>query len=107
MTRLPVEVWFHTNPKANDTNFETDLLSLVTAKTLLLLDRGFYHFDFFAQLINQQVDFIRGRYSVADTRGVRRESRVLGASALLTERLSSPETSFSPSSHKRVTDEWH
>ena len=30
----------------------------VTAKTLLLLDRGFYHFQFFAQLSSQQVDFI-------------------------------------------------
>lgn len=57
-TRLPVEVWFHTNPKANDTNFEADLLTLVTSKTLLLLDRGFYHFQFFATLISQQVDFI-------------------------------------------------
>ena len=58
VTRLPVEIWFHTNPRASETNFEADLLSLVTAKTLLLLDRGFYHFQFFAQLINQQVDFI-------------------------------------------------
>ena len=58
VTRLPIQVWFHTNPKANDTNFETDLLNLVQAKTLLLLDRGFYHFQFFALLISQQVDFI-------------------------------------------------
>ena len=58
VTRLPVEVWFHTNAKANDTNFEADLLKLAGAKTLLLLDRGFYHFQFFAQLISQQVDFI-------------------------------------------------
>lgn len=58
VTRLPVEVWFHNNPRANDTNFEADLLKLVTAKTLLLLDRGFYHFQFFADLINEQVDFV-------------------------------------------------
>jgi hypothetical protein len=58
VTRLPVQVWFHTNPRAAETNFEGDLLHLVTAKTLLLLDRGFYHFQFFAQLISQQVDFI-------------------------------------------------
>lgn len=58
VTRLPVEIWFHTNPSANDTNFEADLLKLLTAKTLLLLDRGFYHFQFFAQLITQQIDFI-------------------------------------------------
>jgi hypothetical protein len=58
VTRLPVEVWFHSNPKASETNFEADLLKLVTAKTLLLLDRGFYHFQFFATLISQQVNFI-------------------------------------------------
>lgn len=58
VTRLPVELWFCTNPRASETNFEADLLSLVSAKTLLLLDRGFYHFQFFAQLIDQQVDFI-------------------------------------------------
>ena len=58
VTRLPVEVWFHSNPKASETNFEADLLKLVTTKTLLLLDRGFYHFQFFATLISQQVNFI-------------------------------------------------
>ncbi len=41
VTRLPVEVWFHPNPRANDTNFEVDLLKLVTAKTLLLQDLRF------------------------------------------------------------------
>lgn len=58
VTRLPVEVWFHTNPAASDINFEAHLLNLVTAKTLILLDRGFYHFLFLQQLINQEVHFI-------------------------------------------------
>jgi len=58
VTRLPVEVWFHTNPAASDTNFEGALLNLVTAKTLILLDRGFYHFQFLQQLVNQEVHFI-------------------------------------------------
>lgn len=58
MTRLPVEIWFQENPKASDTNFESDILKLVTAKTLLLLDRGFYHFKFWLQLIEQEVHFI-------------------------------------------------
>lgn len=58
VTRLPIEIWFHTNPSASDTNFETLLLNLLPAKTLVLLDRGFYHFQFFHQLINQNVDFI-------------------------------------------------
>jgi hypothetical protein len=54
MTRLPVEIWFQENPKASDTNFEGDVLNLVTAKTLLLLDRGFYHFRFWLQLIEKE-----------------------------------------------------
>lgn len=58
VTRLPVEVWFHTNPAASETNFETPLLNLLVPKTLILLDRGFYHFLFFQQLINQEVHFI-------------------------------------------------
>jgi hypothetical protein len=58
VTRLPVEVWFHTNPAASETNFEAPLLNLLPAKTLILLDRGFYHFQFLQQLINQEVSFI-------------------------------------------------
>ena len=45
MTRLPVEIWFKENPKTNDTKFEEDLLGIVGNSTLLLLDRGFYHFS--------------------------------------------------------------
>jgi hypothetical protein len=58
MTRLPVEIWFQENPRASDTKFEEDILNLVTAHTLLLLDRGFYHFSFWLKLIEQKVDFI-------------------------------------------------
>ncbi len=58
MTRLPVEIWFQENPKASDPKLETDILNLVTAKTLLLLDRGFYHFSFWLQLVEQEVHFI-------------------------------------------------
>jgi len=46
LTRLPVQVWFHTNPLAHDTNFLADLLT--PASTLLILDRGFYDFGFCA-----------------------------------------------------------
>lgn len=58
VTRLPIEIWFHTNPAASETNFELPLLNLLSAKTLILLDRGFYHFYFFQQLIDQEVHFI-------------------------------------------------
>jgi hypothetical protein len=58
LTRLPVQVWFHSNPLAHDTNFIGDLINLTTASTLLILDRGFYDFQFFLHLIAKQVDFI-------------------------------------------------
>lgn len=38
--------------------FSLDLINLVSAKSLLILDRGFYDFGFFIRLIGKQVDFI-------------------------------------------------
>jgi hypothetical protein len=58
ITRLPVEIWFKENAKASDINFEPDILNLVQAGTLLLLDRGFYHFQFWQQLIDREVQII-------------------------------------------------
>ena len=46
ITRLPIEIWFDDNPKASDIKFEENILDLVTENTLLLIDRGFYHFSF-------------------------------------------------------------
>ena len=60
MTRLPVEIWFKQNPRTSDLKFEEDILNLVRDKTLLLLDRGFYHFRFWQQLLDQGVDWITG-----------------------------------------------
>ncbi len=39
-------------------SLEENILSLVPLNTLLLLDRGFYHFSFWLQLIEQKVHFI-------------------------------------------------
>lgn len=58
VTRLPIEIWFNENAKASDIKFEADILNLVTAETLLLLDRGFYHFKFWQQLIERKVDLV-------------------------------------------------
>ena len=58
ITRLPVEIWFKENAKASDINFEADILNLVRAGTLLLLERGFYHFRFWQQLIDNEVHII-------------------------------------------------
>ncbi len=58
VTRLPVEIWVEENPSISDVKFEQNILNLVPSKTLLLLDRGFYHFEFWQKLINQNIDFI-------------------------------------------------
>jgi len=57
---------------ASDTCFEDDLLNVVAAKTLLIVDRGFYHFQFWAQLQEKGVDIIcrlkaRAAYTVERT----------------------------------------
>jgi hypothetical protein len=70
VTRLPVQIWFSEQPQRSDAKFEADLLTLVSAKTLLLLERGFYHFQFFADLIAQQVDFITRLKANAHYQGV-------------------------------------
>lgn len=57
-TQLPVDIWFTENAKAHDTQFFEQLMTLVQAQTLLLLDRGFYDFHQWSQLVAQQVDFI-------------------------------------------------
>jgi len=57
-TRLPVEVWFSERARAYDTNFIPELLAFVPKKTLLILDRGFYDFKFFAALVQQGAAFI-------------------------------------------------
>jgi hypothetical protein len=58
VTRFPVEIWFNENPKASDIKWESDILNLVDAETLLLLDRGFYHFHFWQKLLDKGVHFI-------------------------------------------------
>lgn len=58
VTRLPVEIWFQENAKASDMKFESDILNLVKPRTLILLDRGFCHYQFWQQLIEREAHFI-------------------------------------------------
>ena len=58
VTRLPVEIWFRENAKISDLKFESDLLKLVKPQTLILLDRGFCHYQFWQQLITGNVHLI-------------------------------------------------
>ncbi|MTF39119.1 IS4 family transposase [Cyanobacterium aponinum 0216] len=57
-TRLPVEIWVEENPSISEVKFEENILNLVKSQTLLLLDRGFYHFLFWQELITRNIDFI-------------------------------------------------
>jgi len=56
--QLPVEIWFSEQAQAYNSKFIPDLKGLVKEKTLLILDRGFYDFQFFADLGQQKADFI-------------------------------------------------
>ena len=58
VTRLPVEIWFQENAKASDMKFESDILNLAKPQTLILLDRGFCHYQFWQQLIEGNVHLI-------------------------------------------------
>lgn len=57
-TRYPVQTWFHERPYAHESHFVPQLLELIASKTLLLLDRGFWNYSLFEQLILAQSDFI-------------------------------------------------
>ena len=58
MTRYPVQTWFNEHPYAHESNFVPQLLELTPQKTLLLLDRGFWNFSLFEQLMQGRSDFI-------------------------------------------------
>ncbi len=58
VTRLPVEIWLKEKASTSEVKFEENILNLVKAHTLILLDRGFYHFYFWQELIEQKIDFI-------------------------------------------------
>lgn len=57
-TRYPVQTWFDERPYAHESNYLPNLLQLVMPKTLLLLDRGFWNYRLFEQLMLAQSDFI-------------------------------------------------
>jgi hypothetical protein len=56
--RLPVQVWFESDPAAHDQRFWAPLLGAVRAGDILLIDLGFTNFGVFAQLTAGGVVFI-------------------------------------------------
>lgn len=57
-SRLPEFVWFNERAQAHDTSFLEQIRTFAQAGTLLIFDRGFYDFTFFADLIEQGVHWI-------------------------------------------------
>lgn len=57
-THYPIDIWFSEQARAFDTNFSSNILQRLEPRTLLLLDRGFYDFQFFADLIAKESHFI-------------------------------------------------
>jgi Transposase DDE domain len=58
VTRLPMQVWFDSNPYASENSFCSRLLECIPANSLVLLDRGFWDYQLFEQLIERQAAFI-------------------------------------------------
>lgn len=60
-SQLPIEIWFNEDAKAHDCQFLDDLFNLATqnvSKVLLVLDRGFYDFEWWKRLMDHSVAFI-------------------------------------------------
>ena len=57
-SRLPERLWYTDDPQAHDQRFWEQILTVLQAGTLLLLDLGFTNYDYYAKLIGQQVTFI-------------------------------------------------
>lgn len=84
VSRFPVEIWYREEAKDHDTHFITEILALIkTSQPLLLFDRGFYDFSFFAQVIDAGAHFITRLKSKASFR----VERVLSHSAEVIDSL--------------------
>ena len=70
--QLPVELWFSEAAQAFDTHFLPDVLALIGEQTLLMLDRGFYDFTFFARVMDKRAHFITRLKSKAKLRVIQR-----------------------------------
>lgn len=56
--QLPAHIWYEMNSHANDQTFWTQVMAVVSAGCLLLLDKGLMDFTIFDQLTDQHVGFI-------------------------------------------------
>ena len=99
-TQLPVKIWFTENAKAHDCCFLADLLAFVPAKTLLVLDRGFYDFEWWGKLVENRVDFIcAGKSNLAYT-----VVKVFSATDKITDQLIELRTAGQPPQTLRLVE---
>ena len=68
LTSLPEKIWYERDPKAHDQRFWPDILSVLKAGSLLILDKGYINFSIFIKLTQAKVKFItRGKTNLAYT----------------------------------------
>jgi Transposase DDE domain len=67
-SRLPKKVWYEADVNANDQSFWPRILSVLTAGSLLIFDKGYINFSIFSQLTEASVKFItRGKTNLVYT----------------------------------------
>jgi Transposase DDE domain len=57
-SRLPSQIWYDSDPKAQDQRFWSQILAALQANSLLIFDMGYTNFEVFAQLTFAHVKFI-------------------------------------------------
>ena len=57
-TQMPAHIWYEEHSQIHDTSFWSQVLAVLTAGCLLLLDKGLIDFAIFDQLSERQVGFI-------------------------------------------------
>jgi len=67
-TRLPEQIWYESDAKAQDQRFWTEILSVLKAGSLLIFDKGYLNFAMFSKLTRAKVKFItRAKTNLAYT----------------------------------------
>lgn len=81
--QLPAHIWYEMNSHTNDQTFWPQVMAVVSAGCLLLLDKGLLDFTIFDQLTDRQVGFI----TRPKTNTRMQVTQVLSKTALIHDRL--------------------
>jgi hypothetical protein len=57
-SRLPSQIWYESDPKANDQRFWPQILAVLKENSLLIFDMGYINFEMFSKLTLAHVKFI-------------------------------------------------